>query len=64
MLGGGMRQGFELQAYSGAWEVGPIPPEKLPLSARERARQQEDQVQQQALSRGAKRSALVRRPLS
>lgn len=64
MLGSGMRPGFELRAYSGAWEVGPIPPEKLPLSARERARQQEDQAQQQALSRGAKRGALVRWPLS
>ncbi|AFD27692.1 hypothetical protein DGo_PB0423 (plasmid) [Deinococcus gobiensis I-0] len=51
-------------AYSGAWEAGPIPPEKLPLSVRERARQQEDQAQQQALKRGAKRGALVHWPLS
>lgn len=53
-----------LRPYSGAWETGPIPQEKLPLSARERGRQQQEENRRVRAERDrAEEERLARKPL-
>lgn len=64
-FGGEHRSGtIGLRPYSGAWETGPIPQEKLPLSARERGRQQQEENRRVRAERDrAEEERLARKPL-
>lgn len=61
----GHREGFAgLRPYSGAWEEGPIPADKLPLTPRERAKRfQEENRQYRELRDRAEAERLARKPL-
>lgn len=60
----GHREGRNpIRPYSGAWEKGPIPPEKLPLTAKERGRQLAEENRQYREARDrAEEERLRRKP--